>query len=203
MKKTLLVLLSLISISSFAQKIDTVINTGVYKSYFNYKLKEPVYVEYILYHGGGDCDRSVFHFKNDTKISMAKLSDYAHNGYDQGHLANAEDFANDCIKDEKTFRFYNCLPQTPNLNRGIWKHWEETIRDESQKDSLYIICGGKFGKNLMGTVAVPDYCFKIVKNLKTNKITHTLWFTNKMEDNIVKEITIDQLWVLLGYKIKL
>ena len=191
-----------LSILVFGQKIDTVLNNGTYKSYFNYTLKEPVYVSYTLYHGGGDCDRSEYNFKNDTKIKMARQKDYAHSGYDQGHLTNAEDFAYDCEMDEETFRFYNCLPQTPNLNRGIWKVWEEKIREKSQTDSLEIVCGGKFGKKTIGDkVAVPDYCFKIVKSLKTNTILHVLWFTNKVKNNTVSEIEIDKLWVLLGYKI--
>ena len=92
--------------------------------------------------GGGDCDRSRFRFKNDTDIEMAEQEDYSKSDFDMGHLANAEDFAFDCKKDEMTFRFYNCLPQYPNLNRGAWKRWENTIRKDSRLDSLRIICGG-------------------------------------------------------------
>ena len=201
-KLSLFSVLFLFTLTLFSQKIDTVINNGVYKSHFNYELKEPVYVEYVLCDGGGDCDRSDFRFKNDTKIKMATQSDYLKSGYDMGHLVNAEDFAYDCIKDESTFRFYNCLPQTPNLNRGIWKSWEDKIRDESQTDSLLVMCGGKFGSKKIGKgVAVPDYCWKIVKSLKTDTILHVLWFTNLKKNNTVKEITIDELWVLLGYKL--
>ncbi|HKC36885.1 MAG TPA: hypothetical protein VKB95_12515, partial [Chitinophagaceae bacterium] len=36
-----------------AQQVDTVIKTGIYKSYFCYSLKEPLYVTYTLYKGGG------------------------------------------------------------------------------------------------------------------------------------------------------
>lgn len=203
MKKfSLVLILSLFALTLFSQKIDTVINNGVYKSHFNYALKEPVYVEYTLFHGGGECDRSEYHFKNDTKVKTATQSDYAHSGYDMGHLANAEDFAYNCSMDESTFRFYNCLPQTPNLNRGLWKSWEDKIRDESQTDSLQVICGGKFGNKKIGKgVAVPDYCWKIVKSLKTNTVLHVLWFTNLKKDNKVKEITVNELWILLGYKL--
>jgi endonuclease G len=91
-----------------------------------------MYVKYKLYRGGGDCDRKQFHFTNENVHDVAKQSDYVHSGYDQGHLCNAEDFANDCRKEELTFRFYNCIPQTPNLNRGIWKGYEQKIRKLSQ-----------------------------------------------------------------------
>ena len=43
-----------------------------------------------------------------------------------------------------TFRFYNALPQTPKLNRGIWKHYETEIRKLSQNDSILIITGSIF-----------------------------------------------------------
>lgn len=217
--KNKLILLSLflsISLSSCAKeslaiksttKVDTIINTGIYKSYFNLILKEPLYVTYKLYKGGGECDRAGFHFRNDTKIQMATSGDYglakmvnSGIGYDMGHLANSEDFANDCIKDEKTFRFYNCLPQTPNLNRGCWKKWETTVRNESQLDSLLIICGGIFKDKKMGNIYVPDLCWKVVKSLSKNTITHVLLFTNT-NTATVKELSLADLEKLLNYKI--
>jgi hypothetical protein len=36
-----------------AQLVDTVINMGIYKSYFSYSIKEPLYVTYPLYKGEG------------------------------------------------------------------------------------------------------------------------------------------------------
>jgi len=200
---TLLIALCIIALAQI--KPDTTINNGTYTSYFSYKFKEPLCVSYILYKGGGDCSRDGFHFKNDTKITfMARDNDYDKSGYDKGHLANAEDFANNCIKDESTFRFYNCLPQTPNLNRGVWKKWETGIRVESQTDSLLIICGGIFtsGKTIGDKVAVPDYCFKIVQSLKTKKILWTLLFTNKEKDSAMEFKTLEELEKFSQYKLK-
>lgn len=221
MKTINLIILLLFSISIYAQKIDTIITKEViivnkkevfitlpYKSYFNNDLKEPVYVSYKLYKGGGDCSRDKFRFKNNTKIKTAEIGDYGlakkvnTPGYDQGHLANSEDFANDCVKDELTFRFYNCLPQTPNLNRGCWKHWETKIREESQTDSLLIICGGIFSTKKMGNAYIPDYCWKVVKSLSKDTITHVLYFTNT-NTSTVKEITLTELEYILKYKVPL
>lgn len=42
-------------------------------------------------------------------MKCATDKDYLNSGYDAGHLANAEDFAFDRYKEEKTFRYYNCL----------------------------------------------------------------------------------------------
>lgn len=202
-KTTIITAILLFAISAVAQtKIDTVITTVAYKSYFCKAIKEPLYVSYKLYKGGGDCDRAGFRFKNDTRLSTATQKDYAATGYDQGHLANAEDFASDCVKDEATFRFYNCLPQTANLNRGIWKKWETEIRKESQTDSLLIMCGGTFEtKKIIGDgVWVPTHCWKIVKSLSKNKVLHCLYFTNT-ENAECKEIKLEELKKLVNYKI--
>jgi len=207
MKKIISLLITIfVSIISFSQGIDTVINTGFYKSYFDIDIKEPVYLAYKVYKGGGNCSRAGFKFKNDTKIPMATDKDYAGSGFDMGHLANAADFAFDCVKDEKTFRFYNCLPQYPNLNRGIWKKWETQIRQESQTDSLLVICGGVFSNKKIGNnVYVPDYCWKVVVSLSTKKVTHALWFANvpKDADKYCQELSIGDLEKKLKYKVPL
>src|SRR5262245_38069533 len=117
-----------------------IVDKGIYKANFSNKYCEPLYVSYFLHKGGGDCNRSSFRFKNDIdSLQTATDNDYAGSSYDKGHLANAEDFAFDCEKDELTFRYYNCLPQTANLNRGVWKKNETLIRKWSQHEKLYII----------------------------------------------------------------
>ena len=206
MVKYLTLLFILISFSLFSQSVDTIINVGFYKSYFSNYYKEPLYVSYKIWKAGGSCNRSKFYFKNDVVgIKSPTLKDYSGSGYDQGHLANAADWAFDCEKDEKTFRFYNALPQTPNLNRGIWKRWETDLRKRSQTDSLLVICGGVFTENdkkIGDGVWVPGYCWKIVIELKTNKILHVLLFEND-NDAKVEEITLEKLEVILKYKPKL
>jgi endonuclease G, mitochondrial len=199
-----LALITLISNLLVAQvKVDTVISNDIYKSYYSKILKEPLYISYKLYKGGGSCSRVAFHFKNDLNIQTASNRDYRSSGYDEGHLANAEDFAFDCVKEEETFRFYNCVPQTPNLNRGIWKHWETLIRKESQSDSLLIVCGSIFdNKTTIGNgVYVPVYCWKIVESLTSKKIIHCMIFTNQDNNNTEKDIDINQLKSELGYRL--
>jgi endonuclease G len=172
---TLLLLISLHNLA-FAQLI---INKGTYKANFSNKFRQPRYVSYKLYKGGGNCDRSSFSFTNDQeKAVTATDGDYASSGYDKGHLANAEDFAFDCTKDELTFRYYNCLPQTANLNRGLWKRNETDVRKWSQKEMLYIICGGYFTNLKMGNTSVPSHCWKIVQSVKTKEVLFCGWFSN-------------------------
>jgi len=178
-----------------------IINTGVYKCNFSNTLREPRYVSYTLYKGGGDCDREKFRFKNDKdNLKCATDDDYKGTSYDKGHLANAEDFAFDCEKDELTFRYYNCLPQTANLNRGPWKTNETQIRKWSQKEKLYIICGGYFKSKKIGDIAVPDYCWKVVQSVKTKKVLFCGWFKNSSKATL-EEISISELEKKLKSKI--
>lgn len=162
----------------YSQQIDKIIKNDVYTSYFSTEIKQPLIVEYKLYKGGGECNRKSFRFKAEKYT--AQNIDYAKSGYDKGHLCNAEDFAYDCNKDEQTFRYYNCLPQTVSLNRGIWKKYETIVRNISQKDSLLVICGGFAWNKIIGKnkIAVPDSCYKIVQSLTTKKIIYCLVFAN-------------------------
>ena len=212
MKRLIILLFAAISLQSFSQvkvqvidvpSIETVFNRGIYQSFYSYSLQEPVYVKYELYKGGGACNRSKFRFINDTGLEMMDNPEYTSSGYDRGHLANAEDFAYDCVKDELTFRYYNCLPQTPNMNRGVWKSWETKIRQESQSEKLIIVTGGIWGTRIHKTMRIPDYCWKVVQSSTTGKVLHVLLFTNLEKGSTVTEISLPELEKRLGYKLPL
>ncbi len=202
MKRLFILLALFVSASCLAQVTE--INEGIYQSYFNPALKEPLYVVYQLYQGGGTCSRLKKHFRfTVTRPDTATPKDYAGSGYDEGHLADAEDFASDCVKEAKTFEFFNCLPQTPRLNRGIWKTWETKIRKDSQTKHLLVICGGIYGNKTIGNnVAVPDKCWKIVIDKASNKILYCLLFPNDNSDSVNSTISLDDLKKQLGYELK-
>lgn len=193
----------LLILISFFGNAQIIVTNKVYKANFSNKFHEPRWVSYTLYKGGGKCDREKegFKFYNDKdNLETATDEDYVASKYDKGHLANAEDFAFDCEKDEMTFRYYNCLPQTVNLNRGIWKKNETEIRKWSQKEKLYIICGGYFTSKKMKGVYVPDYCWKVVQSVKTKEVLYCGWFKNSTKAT-VEEITVTELEKKLKSKI--
>ncbi|MFD2148227.1 DNA/RNA non-specific endonuclease [Mucilaginibacter antarcticus] len=162
------------------QRVDSVINMGNYKSYYSYTLKDPLYVTYTLKQGGGDCERDNFDFKPDSTLT-ATSDDYRRSGYDRGHLANAEDFAYSCSLDKQTFSYYNCIPQTRKLNRGVWKVWESRIRELSQSHTLYITAGAIYTNRTLKAghpVGVPDYCYKVVIDSATHMMVYSLIFPN-------------------------
>ncbi len=182
---------------------QSIVRTPIYTVNFSNALHEPLWISYKLYRGGGECSRAGFRFHNDIdSLQTATDKDYARSGYDKGHLANAEDFAYNCTYDEMTFRYYNCLPQTPNLNRGVWKTNETLVRQWSQSDSLLVVCGGSFGKKKIGRVAVPDYCWKVVQSLSNKKILFCGWFTNTSTAT-VEEVSVAELLKRTGLVIEL
>ena len=192
MKKTFIALILIITVW-YSCRAQVIKDNGIYKVNFSNTLHEPRYVSYYLYKGGGDCDRSKFNFKNDDpSLQCATDKDYKGSKYQKGHLANAEDFAFDCTKDELTFRYYNCLPQTANLNIGVWKTNETQIRKWSQTEKLYIICGGYFGSTKLGNIVVPSYCWKVVQSVATKKVLFCGWFSNTNPATL-QEISIQDL----------
>jgi endonuclease G, mitochondrial len=191
--KRIIPLLLILFCATYMTVAQIIVNKGIYKANFSNTLHEPRYVSYYLYKGGGDCDRSKFKFKNDdSRLETATDQDYKGTIYDKGHLANAEDFAFDCTKDELTFRYYNCLPQTVNLNRGVWKTKETLIREWSSNEKLYIICGGFFKSTTMGNVVVPSYCWKVVQSVSTKKVLFCGWFSNTANATL-EEISVSEL----------
>jgi len=189
--RKLLIVLFLFSYSSiFSQTWDHVIKKSNYISYFEMDYLGPTVVVYTLLNGGGDCSRDKFDFKNDRKsIRTAADMDYYKSGWDRGHLVPAEDFAYDCKLIEQTFRYYNCVPQHPKLNRGSWKKVEGEIRDISRNRKVVVICVNIFGTNYLSgsRVGIPKECIKLVWDFNTGKPIAGWVFTNNSSARVVKK----------------
>lgn len=168
MRFLLLTLLVIPLLSTAQVDYDTIIDRGIYRSFFNRKIKQPVAVVYRLYHGGGEASRSNDRFVTDEEVTTLRNKDYAKTGYDKGHLVPAEDFAFSDSLQNLTFRFYNCVPQTPQLNRGKWKKYEAEARKLSQADTVTIVCYNYFRVAKRKGMAVPAVCYKAVFDRRGN-----------------------------------
>jgi endonuclease G len=184
---------------SFCQEIDKVVNKQIYTSYYSIKLKVPLYIVYELNNGGGDVSRKGMRFIEESITANNK--DYSKSGYDRGHLVSAEDFAFNKYLEELTFSYFNVFPQHPKLNRGSWKAWENKIRLESKRSPLKIYVGGIYGTNkIKNKIAIPDYCWKVVYNKKTQRLLHVLLFKNDATQMVIRT-TLDGLRSKLNYNI--
>ena len=111
-------------------------------------------------------------YREDLELPFqvrATLDDYAHSGYDKGHMCPGGDCNWNDIGRDETFVLSNMCPQNPNLNRGDWKEIEMACRKWAQKyGCLYIVCGPIFFKSQehetigRNQIPVPEAFFKVV-----------------------------------------
>ena len=175
MKKIILLLLVLfLTLNLYSQDLIVVQHTN-YTSIFSRTLHYPVLVEWWETRAKLQCKQLTRkdNFKPDPLIpdetNLAK--DYLNSGYDRGHMCPDED--NKCqgqLVQSECFYFSNIAPQPHGLNGGIWK----TLEFISQKiavtqDSVHVWAGSIGNVKMIGKVAVPEKCWKVLYVKKTNQ----------------------------------
>ncbi|MDQ6785718.1 MAG: DNA/RNA non-specific endonuclease [Acidobacteriota bacterium] len=116
----------------------------------------------------GSADRQN-NFRPDDRLppgfKRVTPTDYTGSGFDRGHLCPSADRSSSPDANSLTFLMTNMTPQTPDLNRNVWEHFESYARELVKRDKLdiYIVAGvyGEKGK-LKGKVTVPTNCWKII-----------------------------------------
>jgi len=143
--------------------------------------KIPLWVAWTLTpaHAAGCVPRSNA-FAADSSLpvgSRAELADYAHSGYDIGHLANDADMSWDPVVEHESFILSNMSPQLPGLNRGIWKVLETWERAWAwgRGHALTIYAGNVYtpGHSAVigpNRVTVPDQLYKILIDNTTHEV---------------------------------
>ena len=61
-------------------------------------------------------------FHPDDRLPVAdqaQFEDYRRSGYDRGHMTPSGDMPDETAQ-QQSFSLANMVPQTPDLNRGIW-----------------------------------------------------------------------------------
>jgi len=100
-------------------------------------------------------------------------TDYTGSGYDRGHIAPSAVAKRGSIHrtrnesdNSSTFLMSNMMPQSPELNRGVWGDLEEYCRSLVQQGKeLYIIAGPVGRKGSIGKkekIAVPAKTWKVI-----------------------------------------
>ena len=98
---------------------------------------------------------------------QAKSADYSGSGFDKGHLVPCEDMSFSGKAMHETFYYSNCVPQTIELNRGLWKVLEDLSRHWGKEYGEVIIISGpvfeinqkKLGE---GEIPIPNSFYKII-----------------------------------------
>lgn len=102
------------------------VRRGFYCLRYDSARKSPEWVAYeLIGYTQGSTPRPSY-FPRDPDIDTPSASNYAHSGFDLGHMCPAKT-AGRYIKE--TFFMSNITPQVPEFNRGIWKRLEFYIRN--------------------------------------------------------------------------
>ena len=157
--KYLLILTLLIVTGLSAQQ--QVIKYPGYTSYWNPKTMIPDSVLYVAEPHAKVAARSANFHATGGRLNMN--ADYAHSGYDQGHLCNASD-ENGSVSDEfNSFDQCNIYPQKPNCNRITWLALETYVRVLATKYkhvAVKVYWHGTAGYMGKDKVTIPAYCDK-------------------------------------------
>lgn len=96
----------------------------------------------------------------------AELADYVRSGFDRGHMTPSGDMP-DSVAQQQSFTLANIVPQTAQLNRGVWARVESTVRTVVKRTGeAYVVTGPAFGganlQQIGGRVLVPTSTWKAI-----------------------------------------
>lgn len=169
MKKLLFLIAIITAFTGLAQDTVTV-KHHAYTTVFINSAKIPALVTYTLHKSQITCPGAKIartnNFKADPLIPGTSLSrDYNKSGYDQGHNMSAQDNSCDGSDMAECFYYSNMFPQTPKLNRGVWKSLEVQERAWAVEYDSIVVFIGSYGldhKLSPDSVFVPKYNWKVI-----------------------------------------
>jgi endonuclease G len=116
----------------------------------------------------GTAREGEFHPEDRLPVAdRAQLGDYRGSGYDRGHMAPSGDQPDE-VAQQQTFSLANMVPQTPELNRGVWAKIEMAVRHMAERrGELFVVTGPAFvGQQISSigpdNVLVPTSTWKAV-----------------------------------------
>jgi endonuclease G len=121
-------------------------------------------------------------FRADSRVDgCPDGQSYRSSGYDRGHLKPAADSKRSSEEMQSSFLMTNMAPQSPNLNRGIWKELEERVRDWGLTyREVHVTCGPS--DLTLGTlpsgVRVPAAFWKVVMRTDPDTTCQAFRFPN-------------------------
>ena len=210
MRLWLLVVSILIGSVSFSQTPDTITVTHKYYSTtFDRAKHYPVVVKYWLTKKMYSCKTKI---KRTNKFTPDPglpdetnlKNDYKGSGYDRGHNMPAEDNTCSPVGMKQCFYYSNMTPQTHSLNAGIWITLESYARKQAKKyDSVLVWCGSvSLTDSVIGRVAVPDYCWKIIY-IKKLDVIEAYSFRNDVSPSEPLDsckVSVDSIYNLSGFR---
>ncbi len=141
----------------------------------------PNWVAYNLENNHFGAENRCNCFTNDPAVIAAgfpviKTSDYTNGGFDRGHMVRSADRTVTNAENGSTFFLSNVVPQTADLNQGVWAAHEIFLADLARVSNkeLYIITGPAFKGAARtvkdeGKIRIPDFTWKITVIMDRNQ----------------------------------
>ena len=133
-------------ISGPAPQDIRILDRGEFKIGWSDTLRHPVWCAYHVTRDARYENATRPDFTKDKSVPAAPAKDaYTKSGYDRGHMvpnyAIVTRYGEDAQR--QTFRMSNIAPQTPALNRGIWREVEHRIADlwTARYGEIWVIVG--------------------------------------------------------------
>ena len=136
------------------------------------KLRHPVWCAYHVTRDAKHDIKNRPSFYKDKEIPSAPApAAYTKSGYDRGHMAPNHAMATRYGQavQKKTFAMSNVAPQTPQLNRGVWRDVEHRIADlwTARYGEIWVVVGcissKAGGETIAGTgIDVPEAYYQII-----------------------------------------
>ena len=160
---------------------DFLITRAQYVVSYNRFNGGPNWVAYNLENNHFGAENRCNCFTNDPAVIAAgfpviKTSDYTNGGFDRGHMVRSADRTVTNAENGSTFYLSNVVPQTADLNQGVWAVHETFLADLARVSNkeLYIITGPAFKGPARtvkdeGKIRIPDFTWKITVIMDRNQ----------------------------------
>lgn len=155
-----------------AEELRLLVNQGFVSAY-NERRRNPDWVAYRVFTpptGAQTAERPDSFEVDQRTRARVHPNEYTNSGFDRGHMA-----PNHAIAllfgeqaQQETFLMSNIIPQSPELNRRVWRDLEAKIirRYARRFEEVWVITGPVYDREpvrrLPSGVYIPDACFKII-----------------------------------------
>ena len=145
--------------------------------------------------------KDAFHAEEALPADLrAELSDYAHSGYDRGHMSPAADMPTE-ESQQQSFSLANIVPQTSEHNQILWSAIEGATRHlVNQRGELFVITGPVFEGDriarINGRVFIPTHIFKAVYD--PFKKEGAAWLSPNLAGDAYEIVSLSELEKRIG-----
>ena len=149
-----------------------ILDRGEFKIGWSDSLRHPVWCAYHVTQKSRYENAKRPNFARDTSLPNAPTpKDYTRSGYDRGHMVPNYAIVTRYGEQAqaKTFLMSNIIPQTPALNRGVWRDVEHRIADlwTARYGEIWVVVGclsnTTYPETLGGTsIDVPTACYQVI-----------------------------------------